>query len=677
MNRADHAATPALRGRRRRTLLSVLLTGFVALWMVPIVGLLVTSFRPRSEATGSGWWTTLATPWRQPWTLANFSDAFASLDLGSNFLNSMAVAVPATLLPILLAAYAAYGFTFLSFRGREAGFAVIVGLLVVPIQIALIPILQAFISVQDLTGIRIVGSYPSAWLVHATFALPLAVFILRNYMSTLPTALIEAALVDGASHHQIFWRVVMPLSVPAVASFAIFQFMWVWNDYLVAYIFIGDRNPVLTQALFDLLGSVQPRLAGRGRWLVRHHGGAARGVLRTPAVLRRGSDRRVDQVNRSATHPPQWLVATGVRDALGTRLADAIESRTGFPAWAEADGAWHHSADGNWLGGFAVAAYWDRWDQADRHPSHRRILRQALAELAPLLEQPTAFNGFVFHYAAMRGAVLTHDLAATELAIRAAETLARLAHPETGVIPLGEPELDHGHPGLALTYVDPLGPLAALLSWAGRMSGDDDLTTIARNGTLWHLEALIRSDGSVAQAARFDRRTGAVHERFTAGQGYHPSSTWARSPAWALLGAALAAEWLPDTAAEILTLVDPVATWWISALPGGRVPPWDFDAPHDHPLDTSASAIACTALVRLAANPAASGRQRTAWHGHATSTFTTLSSMLTQRRQGAGLPHGCYHLHRDMGVDAETVWGDWYFYEAASLLLGGLPERGY
>jgi alpha-glucoside transport system permease protein len=248
------AANPPRRPRRRRLVLSAVLVAFAGLWVVPIWGLLVTSFRSQGDATRTGWWTALTDPWAQQWTLDNFSDAFGSLDLGNNFLNSVAVAVPATLLPILFAAYAAYGFTFLDFRGRESLFAVVVGLLVVPIQIALIPILQAFISVQNTTGVRIVGTYPAAWMVHATFALPLAIYILRNYMSTLPKALIEAALVDGASHHQIFWRVVMPLSVPAVASFAIFQFMWVWNDYLIAYIFIGDNSPVLTQALFDLLG---------------------------------------------------------------------------------------------------------------------------------------------------------------------------------------------------------------------------------------------------------------------------------------------------------------------------------------------------------------------------------------------------------------------------------------
>jgi hypothetical protein len=370
-------------------------------------------------------------------------------------------------------------------------------------------------------------------------------------------------------------------------------------------------------------------------------------------------------VTAIAADPPLWLVAAGVRESLGARLADALESRAGFPAWAEADGTWRHSADGNWLGGFAVAAY---WDHANGHAQRRRVLRKALADLAPLLEQPTAFNAFVFHYAAMRGAIRTGDTAATELAIQAAQSLARLAHPETGVIPLGEPALDDSNPGEGLTYVDPVGPLAALLSWAGHLSGDSNMIAIAREGTIWHLQALIREDGSVAQAARFDKATGAVREQFTASQGYLPSSTWSRSPAWALLGAALAAEWLPDSAAAIVSLIEPVAQWWIGRLPLGAIAPWDFDAPDNHLLDTSANAISAVALSRLAAIEDASEHQRALWLDYATTAFSALSRQLARRGSGAGLLHGCYHKQRGFGVDAETVWGDWYLYEAATLL---------
>jgi len=241
-------------GRKRHVTLNIVLGAFALLWMIPVIGLAFTSFRSTTDAQSSGWWTTILNFFGQNWTVSNFTNAFTNLDIGNNFFNSIAVTIPATILPIMFAAFAAYGFTFLDFRGKEAYFATIVGLLVVPTQVALIPVLQAYISFTKITGIQIVGTFPAAWIYHSAFALPLAIFILRNYMATLPVALIEAARVDGASHFQIFWRLIVPMSVPALASFAIFQFLWVWNDYLTAYIFIGDAHPVLTQALYGLLG---------------------------------------------------------------------------------------------------------------------------------------------------------------------------------------------------------------------------------------------------------------------------------------------------------------------------------------------------------------------------------------------------------------------------------------
>ena len=154
----------------------------------------------------------------------------------------------------MFAAFAAYAFTFLEFRFKEVYFAVIVGLLVVPVQIALIPVLQTYNTITKATGIQITGTPPAAWIVHSAFAMPLCIFILRNYMATLPNALIEAARVDGASHFVIFWRLVIPMSTPALAAFAAFQFLWVWNDFLVAYIFLGNGSPVLQQGLLGLLG---------------------------------------------------------------------------------------------------------------------------------------------------------------------------------------------------------------------------------------------------------------------------------------------------------------------------------------------------------------------------------------------------------------------------------------
>jgi alpha-glucoside transport system permease protein len=235
--------------------LTILMGVISVLWLFPLLGLLITSFRPKADVDATGWWTVFTNPFQQNWTTEAFTTAWTSLNVGTTFWNSLAVTIPATVLPIMVAAMAAYAFTFFKFRGKEIYFAIVLGLMVVPIQLAIIPILQLFVWFGQATGIQIIGQYAAAWIVHATFALPLAIYILRNYMQTLPYSLIEAARVDGATHFQIFWRLVVPMSVPALASFAIFQFLWVWNDFLVAYIFIqSGPNSVMTQGLYTLLG---------------------------------------------------------------------------------------------------------------------------------------------------------------------------------------------------------------------------------------------------------------------------------------------------------------------------------------------------------------------------------------------------------------------------------------
>jgi alpha-glucoside transport system permease protein len=169
-------------------------------------------------------------------------------NLSGAFLNSIAVTIPATIIPILIAAFAAYAFAWMNFPGRKVFFIIVVALLVVPLQIALIPILQ------DYTRLGLTGTYLAIWLAHTGFGLPLAVYLLFNYIGTLPRETLEAAFIDGASHFTIFFRLILPLSVPALASFAIFQFLWVWNDYLVALVFLGDQNRVLTYALAAMVG---------------------------------------------------------------------------------------------------------------------------------------------------------------------------------------------------------------------------------------------------------------------------------------------------------------------------------------------------------------------------------------------------------------------------------------
>lgn len=167
------------------------------------------------------------------------------------FLNSLAVAIPSTIIPILIAAFAAYGFAWMNFPGRRIFFILIVGLLVVPLQIALVPILR------DYNALGINGTFLAVWLAHTGFGLALATYLLFNYISTLPRETLESAFIDGASHFTVFTRLVLPLSVPALASFAIFQFLWVWNDYLVALVFLGvdPSYKVVTQRLADLTGT--------------------------------------------------------------------------------------------------------------------------------------------------------------------------------------------------------------------------------------------------------------------------------------------------------------------------------------------------------------------------------------------------------------------------------------
>ena len=221
------------------------------LWLVPTVGLLVSSFRDEEEVASSGWWTVFASPLEfTQWTVANYSDVLGDNGMGDAFINTIAVSVPATIIPIMIAAFAAYAFTFMRFRGRETLFILVVGLLVVPLQVAFVPLLQLF------DGWGLVGEFPAVWLAHAGFGMPLAIYILRNYMAALPKSIIESAEVDGASHFRTFWSLIVPMSVPALAAFAIFQFLWVWNDLLVALIFLGGETPVVTSQLRNLVGEL-------------------------------------------------------------------------------------------------------------------------------------------------------------------------------------------------------------------------------------------------------------------------------------------------------------------------------------------------------------------------------------------------------------------------------------
>jgi alpha-glucoside transport system permease protein len=230
----------------------ILLAIIVLAWTLPTVGLLISSFRSADAVRSSGWWSVVANPFDfTQWTLQNYDQVLFGSGMANAFVNSLVVAIPATVIPVAAAGFAAYAFSWMEFRGREIIFVVFVGLLVVPLQVAFIPLLKIYGTL----GWN--GTFLAVWLAHAGFGMPLAVYLFRNYMGSLPREVIESAKVDGASHFQLFWRLVVPLSVPVLAAYTIFQFLWVWNDLLVALVFLGGRAQVevVTLNLANLVGS--------------------------------------------------------------------------------------------------------------------------------------------------------------------------------------------------------------------------------------------------------------------------------------------------------------------------------------------------------------------------------------------------------------------------------------
>ncbi len=243
-----------------RILIYSILALTAILWTVPTLGLLITSIRIPDDVAASGWWTVFAG--KANFTLQNYvavlgtdgvdsSNAAASNNLGQAFLNTIIMAVPSTVIPIFLAALAAYGFAWMSFPGRKILFMVLVALLVIPLQMSLIPILR------DYRTLGLNGTFLGVWLANTGFGLSLATYLLYNYIVTLPREVFESAVVDGASHPVMFTKLVVPLSVPAFASFAIFQFLWVWNGILIPLVFLGDKPGlvVLPQRILQMLGT--------------------------------------------------------------------------------------------------------------------------------------------------------------------------------------------------------------------------------------------------------------------------------------------------------------------------------------------------------------------------------------------------------------------------------------
>ncbi|WP_456824140.1 carbohydrate ABC transporter permease [Cellulomonas sp. P5_E12] len=219
-------------------------------WTVPTLGLFISSFRPAEDINKSGWWTVFTNP---NFTLENYQTVLSSdssSSLAPYIINSIVITIPAVLIPLLIASLAAYGFAWMDFKFKNVLFVAVFALQIVPIQVTLIPLLTIY------ADINIAGTFWAIWLSHTMFALPLAVFLLHNFMKEIPGELIEAARVDGAGHVTIFFRLMLPILKPALAAFGIFQFLWVWNDLLVALTFAGSSQAVapMTVALYNLTG---------------------------------------------------------------------------------------------------------------------------------------------------------------------------------------------------------------------------------------------------------------------------------------------------------------------------------------------------------------------------------------------------------------------------------------
>ena len=245
--------------RIQRSLLHIAVLLLTLVWIVPTLGLLVSSFRPTAAIITTGWWTALSPPFQ--FTTKNYSDMLAQSNMGTAIFNSFMVAIPATVIPITVAAFAAYAFAWMKFPGRDWIFLAFVGLLAVPLQLTFVPVLTFFVAhgivPDNLTNIGL-PPWVGLWLAHSGYGLPFSTYLLANFFRALPSDLFESAEIDGAGTLTVFFRIVLPLSVPALASLVIFQFLWVWNDLLVALIYVGGAPDVapLTVNLADLTNSL-------------------------------------------------------------------------------------------------------------------------------------------------------------------------------------------------------------------------------------------------------------------------------------------------------------------------------------------------------------------------------------------------------------------------------------
>jgi len=231
-----------------RSVIHIVLGLIGVVWLVPTLGLLVTSFRPRSDIQSTGWWDIS----QMHLTLDNYRSVLQAQGMLEAFVNTVIIAIPSTILPLVICSLAAYAFSWIQFPYRDTAFLIVVGFLLVPVQVAFIPLLTMFRDL--LPDLALTRGYGAIWLAHTAFALPFGIFLLRNFFITLPPDIIEASRIDGASDFKIFRSIVIPVSVPAIAAYGIFQFLWVWNDLLMALVFVQDSSKFpMTRAIQNLL----------------------------------------------------------------------------------------------------------------------------------------------------------------------------------------------------------------------------------------------------------------------------------------------------------------------------------------------------------------------------------------------------------------------------------------
>jgi unsaturated chondroitin disaccharide hydrolase len=348
--------------------------------------------------------------------------------------------------------------------------------------------------------------------------------------------------------------------------------------------------------------------------------------------------------------------------------ATAVEDASGFPHYADTGtGRWTRTPDGFWTGGFwggllALAAA----ESGER--SYLELAADVAGRLTVRAGSDTAFRGFLFFYGAGVAHLTSGSDAARHAALAGASGLAGSFNASAGLIPLGTQAEEADAVGQGAANIDAVPGTAALLAWAARETDQPGLADMARRHVRRHVEYCVRSDGSVCQSAAFDERDGTLLRRYTH-KGRSDDSTWARAQAWAMLGFAQAGRWVSP---EFLPSAVTVADWWIEHLPADRVAPWDFDAGPDEPRDTSATAIAAAALLKLAALVP----DRPHYREHATAMVDTLmAGFLTpthggDRRAPGMLAGGCFDPKRGVATDAELVWGDYFLLESLLALRG-------